>query len=106
MSEIRPKGRGFDVSAPGANTDVIASNVVWESAYPCRVTIQCAVGTVVNLMVTRDSTEKALGLNGNSAIAAGGPHSFDVPGLEVGDELNLQIETDGAIDFWALDEVR
>ena len=97
---------GFAIAAPGANTNAIAG-VTWPDTQPqaCRVTIQAATATIANLMVTRSGTTKALGLNGNLALAAGSVHVFDVPGLVAGDTLNVQVETDSALDILALDEV-
>lgn len=96
--------KSWNVSAPGANTDAIA-DVTWPSSRTCRVTIQVGTATVVNLMVDRGGTEFALGLNGNSAVPAGALHTFDVDVLETGDTLNIQVETDSAINSLSLVEV-
>ena len=101
---LRPKHRGFNISAPGANTDAI-TDVNWGSRRVCRLTIQCATSTVVNLMVTRSSTEKALAMNDNAALTAAALYVFDIPGLDSGDLVNVQVETDSVIDILALDEV-
>lgn len=96
--------KGFNISAPGANTDAIA-DVTWPSDRACRLTIQVATSTVVNLMVDRGGTEKALGMNANTALTAGAVYVFDVHGLETGDTVNVQVETDSVIDFLDLGAV-
>lgn len=96
--------REWDISAPGANTDAI-TDVTWPSSRACRVTIQVATSTVVNLMVDRGGTEFALGLNASSALTAGSLYTFDVYGLKTGDTVNLQVETDSDIPVLGLDEV-
>ena len=100
--------RGWAIAAPGANTDVLASSVTWPSQNPCLLTIQVATATVVNLMVTRGGVTKALGLNAidtDPSLVAGYAYSFMVPGLLPGDLVNVQVETDTAIDMLSLDEV-
>lgn len=96
--------RSWNVSAPGANTDAI-TNVTWPSDRACRVSIQVGTATVVNLMVSRSATEFALGLNGNVALQAGALYVFDVFSLEKDDTVNVQVETDSAINTFALDEI-
>lgn len=91
------------ISAPGANTDAI-SDVTFPGKNLCRVTVQVATSTVVNLMVDRTgASEVALGLNANTALTAGCLYVFDVPGLLTGDVINVQVETDSVVDFLALD---
>lgn len=104
LNLYRRMSSGFNISAPGANTDAI-SNVTWPGKQLCRVTIQVATSTVVNLMVDRGGTEKTLGLNANTALTAGAVYTFDVPGLLESDTVNLQVETDSAIDLLAIDAV-
>ncbi len=95
---------GFNVSAPGANTDAI-TDVTWANERGLRLIIQCATGTVVNLMVNRGGTEKAIAANANAAVTAGGLYVFDFLGLKSGDVCNLQVETDSIIDLWAIEEI-
>jgi len=97
--------KGWAISAPGANTDALPSDVTWPSDRACRISIQVATSTVVNLMVTRGATEKALGLNSNTALTAGAVHTFDVYGMEKDDSVQVQVETDSAIDMVSLEEI-
>lgn len=93
------------ISAPGADTDAI-TDVTFPGKQLCRVTIQVATSTVVNLMVLRSgSSEVALGLNANTALTAACLYVFDVPGLLTDDTVNVQVETDSVIDFLAIDAV-
>ena len=98
----------WNVAAPGANTDAVA-DITWGEEETCRVSVQLATGSVCNLMVSRGGTEFALGLNSNSALVAGALYQFDVTGMEKGDIVNFQVETDGIlqkIDLGALRPTR
>ena len=95
----------WEASAPGANTDAI-TDITWSGAHGLRLTIQCDTATVVNLMVTRSSTENALGLNSNTALTAGAVFTFDVYGLEKDDTVNVQVETNSAIPMLSIGELR
>ena len=95
----------WEIAAPGANTDAI-TNITWDQSYPLRLTIQCDTGTIVNLMVSRDGTENALGMNANTAVTAGGTYTWDVHGIKDGDIVNVQVETDSAIALLAIGQVR
>lgn len=100
-----PVVRYWEVAAPGANTDAIA-DLVWSGeGYP-RVTIQCDTGTIVNVMVSRNGTENALGMNANTALTAGALYTFDVPGVAPGDTINVQVETDSALPVIEIGRVR
>jgi len=93
----------WETAAPGANTDLLTSDVTWTQwSSMLRLTITCDTSTVVNLMVSRGGTENALGMNANAAVAAGGTYVWDVPGLEPGDVINVQVETDSAIPHVAI----
>lgn len=101
----RPIVREWNVAAPGANTDAI-TDVTWQTSGPARVTVQAATGTVFNVMVDRGGTEKALGMNSNTALEAGATYTFDVHGLQPGDVINVQVETDSVLDTLAIGEVK
>ena len=92
-----PGAKYWNVSAPGANTDAI-TDITWGEEETCRVSVQVATSSVVNLMVQRGATEKALGLNSNIALTAGALYQFDVAGMELGDVVNFQVETDSVLD--------
>ncbi len=89
--------RYWDVAAPGANTDTI-TDITWGQEDTARVTVQVATSSVVNLMVSRGGTEKALGLNSNNALVAGAVYQFDVTGMVESDIVNIQSETDTVWD--------
>lgn len=99
-------GINWEVAAPGANTDAI-DDITWgHRGEACRVTVQVATSSVVNLMVTRGATENALGLNSNTALVAGAVYTFDVHGMQGGDIVNFQVETDSVIDTLAIGSLR
>lgn len=106
--DYRPIFRGWEIAAPGANTDALttAQEISWESSEGARITIQVATSSVVNLMVTRSGTENALGLNGSNALEAGATYTFDVHGLQPGDLVNFQVETDSVLDLLAIGSMR
>jgi len=95
--DYRPVTREWNISAPGANTDAL-TDISWEAEDTCRVSVQVATSSIVNLMVKRGAVEKALGLNSNTALVAGALYQFDVTGMKYGDTVNFQVETNGVID--------
>lgn len=105
------------ISAPGANTDVIDSNGDTPPTWPraavihgafLRVGIRLATSSVVNVMRTRGGTTDTLPVNGGSAVAADGVATFDIQAaaLQAGDTLEVQVETDGAIQELTLEATR
>ena len=103
--DYRPKVRQWETAAPGANTDALAADLTWKSSKTLRLTIQCATSTVVNLMVTRGATENALGMGSSVAVVAGALYTWDVDGLQPGDSIQVQVETDSVLDQLAIGEV-
>ena len=104
--DYRPVSISWEIAAPGANTDAI-TDITWGSrGEACRVTVQVATSSIVNLMVTRGATENALGLNSNTALVAGAVYTFDIHGMQGADTVNFQVETDSIIDTLAIGSLR
>lgn len=95
----------FNVSAPGANTNILAEGVV-PSRHDgvMRVTVQVATGSVLNVMVTQGATTKACGLNGNVALTAGCLYTFSFA-VRANRTYNFQVETNVALDVLDVEEV-
>ena len=102
---FRPKYRGFNISAPGANTDIFPA-VEITSSDTHRLVIQIATGSVVNLMVTRGGVEVALSPQLNAAVTADATYSWDFDGLMPGDSVTAEVETDSAVTFVAFGTVK
>lgn len=108
MVSYRNVTKGFNISAPGANTDFVDgtdTSITWGSDRAMRLSIQLATSAVVNVMLDRGGTEKTLGMNSNVALAAGALYVFDIHGLETSDTISFQVETDSVIDVISVDMV-
>lgn len=92
-----------NVSAPGANTDILdaagETAVAWTSTDPARITVCLATSSVFNVMwdPAGAGAEVALQLN-ESALTAGVEYTFDLYGLDSGDALEFQVETDSVVN--------
>lgn len=100
---------GDGIASPGNNTDAIAdvtfpARAANRGAF-CRVTVQLATGSFANLMVSRDGTDLAYGLNGSTPLTAGSVYTFDVAEVAGGDLVNFQVETTGVISRLKLEAV-
>ena len=92
-------------SAPGANSDILASALVPSKAAAYRITVQLAVGSIFNVMVGKTgNTTIACALNSNTALTAGATYTFSM-GVDSDQTYNFQVETDGQIDLLQVDEV-
>lgn len=100
-------GEKFNAAAPGANTDIFASDLAPHSDVPLiRVGVILAVGSVFKIIV-KDSAggnAKAGKYNGGTALGANQAFIFDFP-VPKGAKINFQVETNGAIDMLTVDEL-
>ena len=88
-------------SAPGANTDILSSDITPNYGVSClRITTQVTTASVMNVMVKKTgNTTQTCALNNNIALNA---FTF---GCVSGQDYNFQVETDGQIDILQVDEV-
>lgn len=100
----------FDISAPGANTGIIAGGFsVGKPGAVISVTVALAVGSVLNLTCYDGSTTHKWGLDKSTALQAGDLYTFHFLGLPAkadGTALtyNLEVETDGDVEILVVTE--
>lgn len=104
---------GYNVPAPGANTNIFTAKRPSRRATRWRVFVVLATGSVFNYRVTDGTNAFTVGLNGSTALNAGDAYSFEfdvensTDGSESGTALtySLQVETDGVIRQLIVTEV-
>jgi hypothetical protein len=109
INKIPTLADGYNVSAPGANTDILSADIApldntGTTGSIFRITLVLATSSVVNVMVDDGSTQFAVPLNDNTAITAEAWYreAFAVrPGLT----YNFQVETDGVIRILHVEEI-
>ncbi len=108
------KYTGFNISAPGANTNIISGGITFSpSASVCRVTVALTTSSVFNVECSDGSATHVWGLNASGALNAADLYTFSFAvrknstGLEGGADLtyNFQVETDGVIELLLVEEV-
>lgn len=101
--------RGYNVPAPGVNTDIFTAVKVSEGAVALRITVALAVQSVVNLYVTNGTTAFTWGLNGSVAVGAGDLKTMTVPVMASTGTADLtytlRVESDGVIQCCIVDEI-
>lgn len=96
--------RGFNIPAPGANTNIFEPVTPYSTASTLRITIVLATSSVLNLTVTQGATTMTCGLNKSVALAAGDLYTFCV-GCSKDNSYSLRVETDGIINVLQVDEI-
>lgn len=110
---------GYNISAPGANTNFLTSShihdggSIWTMSGLCsvaRITISLTTSSKLDLRVTDGSTAFSCVLNGDTALAAGGAYVFELPLRKTKDgttnlQYNLRVQSDSVIRFVFVDEV-
>ena len=93
-------------SAPGANTDILGSDITPNYGVSCfRITVQVTAASILNVMVKKTgNTTQTCALNNNIPILAGTINTFTF-GCVAGQDYNFLVETDGQIDILQVDEV-
>lgn len=103
----------YNVSAPGVNTNILATGLtpiypksigVGNEASVFRVTVVLATGSVFNYTVTNGTTAFTVGLNASAALNAGDEYVFDIP-VHSTYTYNFQVETDGVIRILWVQEI-
>lgn len=93
----------FNVSAPGANTNIITS-ITPQYGCALRVTVCLDTASVFNVTMTQGSTTFTCGLNSSVALNSGDLYAFTFGG-NTSTAYNFQVETDGVIRILQIDSV-
>lgn len=102
---IRKLHRGYNISAPGANTNIISTSLTpYEKVSTMRVTVVVATTSVFNVTMTQGATTFTCGLNSSVALVSGDLYTFN---FECGSDTtyNFQVETDSIIRVLEVSEV-
>ena len=113
MDQLLHQFTGYNIAAPGANTDIIASPANLTPQYNTsvfRLTIALTTASVLNMRVTDGTTAFVNGLNNSVALAAGDLYTFTFGVRRSSDDgvalaYNFQVETDSVIRVLFVDEV-
>ena len=95
----------FNGSAPGANTDIFASDISpTAGSVRARITLALTAGSVFNITATDGSTTHVWGLDASATLQAADIYSYEFatdPALD----YNCQVETDGVIEQLLWDDL-
>jgi hypothetical protein len=92
-----PDFNGFNIPAPGANTNILATGITPKKSGTMRVTVNLATGSVFNVQLNQGATN-ILGSLGSGALAAGAMNSFAF-GCNPNTTYNFQVATNGIINY-------
>jgi len=94
----------YDLAAPGANTDIFTAVTPKDGVYAWRVTVALTTSSVFNVSATDGTTPHAWGLDASGALNAADLYSFE-HSVSPGVSYSYQIETDGVVEYLAVDEL-
>ena len=94
----------YDLAAPGANTDIFTAVTPKDGVYAWRVTVALTTSSVFNVSATDGTTPHIWGLNASAALNAADLYSFE-HSVSPGVSYSYQIETDGVVEYLAVDEL-
>ncbi len=98
----------FNVAAPGANTDILATDIQPSPAFrgsAFRVTVVLETASVLNVTATDGVTTKTWGLNTSNQLQANDKYAF-VFSTHPDLTYNFQVETDGVISLLVVQEIQ
>ena len=98
------KSKNFNVSAPGANTDILSTALTPTYGAAWRITVCLATASVFNMTITNGGTTFTCGINSSVALNAGDLYAFTV-GVNPSNTYNFRVETNGVINILQIDEV-
>lgn len=90
------KADSFNVSAPGANTNILSTSITPTYGSTLAIGVTLATSSVFNITETRSGTTFTMGLNASSALNAGDAYTFVWP-CTPNSTYNFQVETNGVI---------
>ena len=99
-----PRADSFNVSAPGANTDILSAAItpVYYGAF--RITVSLTTGSVFNYTEARSGTTFTHGINSSVALNAGDAYIFNVDVSPLS-TYNFQVETNSVIRQLKVSEI-
>lgn len=107
MADAKRVAFVYEGSAPGANTNILASNITPTTpskATAYRITVVLETASVFNVRVTDGTTANTWGLNASAALTASDLYTFTI-GVHPTLQYNFQVETDGVIGLLLVEEV-
>jgi hypothetical protein len=93
---VAVKADEFNVAAPGANTDILATSLTPSMGGYFQVFVVVGTGSVFNMTDTQGATTFTVGLNKSTALVAGDGYTFSFP-VSTDSAYNFRVETDGII---------
>ena len=104
----------FNMAAPGANTDILGSNLTLKEGGAWRITVGLTTSSIFNVVITDGTTSHVLGLNSSSALNAADLYTFTFGGSPIESNsgnsntlsINFQVETDSVIEYLIVEEVQ
>lgn len=94
--DVNSRVRRYNISAPGANTNILSTNVTPALDGVWVVTVCLTTGSVFNLVTTDGTTSFTNGLNASAALNAGDVYTFSF-GVMTSLSYNFQVETNSVI---------
>lgn len=104
MDGLAVKSDNFNVSAPGAATNILSTSLTPTMGGAFRITVSVATGSVFNVTITKSGTTKTLALNGGTALTAAALYTFCF-GVSTANTYNFQVATNSIINVLQVDEV-
>lgn len=96
---------GFNIAAPGANTDIISGDLTPRSqVLKVRVAVLLAVASVFKAVLTQGATSFDCHLNSGIQLQAGCLYTFDIE-IDSATSYNFQVETDGIVQYLNVKEL-
>ena len=93
---INMRAERFNVSAPGINTNILATSLTPTMSGFFVVSVSLTTGAVFNVTETQSGTTYTNGLNKSNALNAGDKYVFTFP-VSQSTAYNFQVETDSVI---------
>jgi len=95
----------FNGSAPGSNTDILATAITpRQGSVRARIAAALTTGSVLNITATDGTTTHVWGLNASAALQAADLYSFEF-GTDPALSYNVQVETDGVVEQLLWDDL-
>lgn len=102
---IRRLAAVFNQAAPGANTNILAADIVpYTKTSAFRVTVCLPTSSVFNLVATQGATTFTISLNKAVALVANALYPFSF-GVNDSTTYNFRVATDGIINVLNVEEV-
>lgn len=96
---------GFDIAAPGANTDIISSDLSPKVSGAFRITVAVSTSTVFDVKVTDGTDTHVISLNDGVALTANALYTFSF-GVSDALDYNFRVKTDSVIEVLQVDLIK